>query len=74
MTETHEAGSGYWFNIRTHQVEEGPQSDWKDLLGPYGSRAEAEGALARVQARNAAADRADDADDDWDPNPFNDKS
>ena len=55
-------------------MEEGPQSDWKDLLGPYGSRAEAEGALARVQARNEAADRADEAEDDWDANPFNDKS
>ena len=57
----------YYFNIRTHQVEEGAQSDWSQLLGPYATRAEAEGALARVQANNEAADQAED--EEWGSRP-----
>lgn len=53
--------SEYWYNVVSHQVEEGPQSDWTKLLGPYGSRAEAEQAIAQVQANN---ERWDDADED----------
>ena len=25
----------YWFNTESRQVEEGHQSDWKNLMGPY---------------------------------------
>jgi hypothetical protein len=50
----------YWFNVVTHQVEEGPQSDWTQLLGPYPSRAEAEKALEKVRQRNEAWDAEDD--------------
>jgi hypothetical protein len=50
----------YWFNVVTHQVEEGPQSDWTQLLGPYSSRAEAEKALEKVRQRNEAWDAEDD--------------
>ncbi|NUL48041.1 SPOR domain-containing protein [Cellulosimicrobium funkei] len=53
--------SEYWYNVVSHQVEEGPQSDWSKLLGPYASRAEAEQAIAQVQANN---ERWDDADED----------
>ncbi|MGC5047756.1 SPOR domain-containing protein [Micrococcus porci] len=74
MTDTHEPGSGYWFNVRTHQIEEGPQSDWRELLGPYQTRQDAENALARVQARNEAADAEDAHDDAWDASPLNDAS
>ncbi|WP_407080032.1 SPOR domain-containing protein [Arthrobacter jinronghuae] len=50
----------YWFNVVTHQVEEGPQSDWTKLLGPYPTREEAELALQKVQARNKAWDADED--------------
>lgn len=35
----------FYFNIRTHQVEEGRQSDWSELMGPYPTREAAEHAL-----------------------------
>ncbi|GAA1122235.1 SPOR domain-containing protein [Citricoccus alkalitolerans] len=53
--------SEYWYNVVTKQVEEGPQSDWSKLLGPYQSRAEAESAIAQVQANN---ERWDDAEEE----------
>src|SRR3954447_2158714 len=40
--------ANYWFNVVTHQVEEGPQSDWTQLIGPYETREEAEKALEKV--------------------------
>ncbi|MEV4901556.1 SPOR domain-containing protein [Citricoccus sp. NPDC055426] len=52
--------SEYWYNVVSHQVEEGPQSDWSRLLGPYASRAEAEQAIAQVQANNERWDEADE--------------
>ncbi|WP_434994665.1 SPOR domain-containing protein [Arthrobacter sp. Ld5] len=51
----------YWFNVRTHEVEEDRQSDWSQLIGPYATRAEAEKALEKVQQRNEAWDGDDDA-------------
>ncbi len=51
----------YWFNTSTGQVEEGRQSGWSDLMGPYGSRAEAEHALDRARRRTEAWDQQDDA-------------
>ncbi len=50
----------YWFNVRTHEVEEDRQSDWSQLIGPYATRAEAEKALEKVQQRNDAWDRDDE--------------
>ena len=44
----------------THEVEEGPQSDWTKLLGPYSTREEAELALQKVQARNKAWEAGED--------------
>ncbi|MGM7667512.1 SPOR domain-containing protein [Microbacterium sp. A93] len=52
--------SEYWYNVISHQVEEGPQSDWSKLLGPYASRVEAEQAIAQVQANNERWDEADE--------------
>ncbi|MDN4612035.1 SPOR domain-containing protein [Arthrobacter burdickii] len=49
----------YWFNVRTHEVEEDRQSDWSQLIGPYATRAEAEKALEKVQQRNDAWDKDD---------------
>lgn len=54
----------YWYNVATHEVEEGPQSGWKQLIGPYATRADAEQALALVKERNERADALDEEDDD----------
>ncbi|MFC7402173.1 SPOR domain-containing protein [Citricoccus sp. GCM10030269] len=64
--------SEYWYNVVSKQVEEGPQSDWSKLLGPYSSRAEAEQAMSQVQANNERWDEGDDEDSSWDNNPGND--
>lgn len=48
--------SEYWYNVRTGQVEQGAQSSWKKLLGPYPSYAEATRAMERVKANNEAWD------------------
>jgi SPOR domain len=50
----------FWYNVKTHTVEEDAQSDWRQLIGPYPTRAEAEQALEKVRARNEAWDAADD--------------
>lgn len=42
----------YWYNMTTGTVEQGSQSSWKHLLGPYSSYAEASRALEKVQERN----------------------
>ncbi len=59
------AGTGatmteYWYNIRTHEVEEDRLSDWSQLIGPYKTREEAEHALEKVRARNVAWEKDDD--------------
>ncbi len=50
----------WWFNLRTQQVEMGQGDPNAERLGPYASRAEAEGALDRMKERNETFDRADD--------------
>lgn len=49
----------YWFNTRTRQVEEGHQSDWSDLLGPYPTREEAARALETARERTERWDEED---------------
>lgn len=44
----------YWFNVRTGEVEEGAQSSWSQLLGPYPTRQAASEALKRVKENNEA--------------------
>ncbi|GAA1139901.1 SPOR domain-containing protein [Nesterenkonia lutea] len=56
----------YWFNVRTREVEEGAQSSWKHLLGPYSTREEAAEALKRVEANNEAWDEEDEEFQIWD--------
>lgn len=56
----------FWFNIRTRQVEEGHQSDSRDLMGPYDSRAAAERALETARANT---DQWDDEDKQWREGP-----
>lgn len=55
----------YWYNIRTGKVEEGQQSQGKELMGPYSTRAEAEAALTTAAERTEAWDEADD---EWEDN------
>jgi hypothetical protein len=52
----------YWYNVNTGEVEVGPQSDWKQLLGPYRTRDEAQAALSKVEANNDRWDRDEDED------------
>ncbi|WP_138442940.1 SPOR domain-containing protein [Sinomonas susongensis] len=55
----------YWYNVRTHQVEEDAMSDWTQLLGPYETRDEAEHALEKVKERNRSWDPDDANGDGW---------
>lgn len=55
----------YWFNTRTRQVEEGHQSDWTDLLGPYETREQAERALETARERTEKWDAQERADRSW---------
>ncbi|MDJ0320368.1 SPOR domain-containing protein [Pseudarthrobacter sp. PS3-L1] len=47
----------YWYNVNTHEIEVGRQSDWSQLIGPYETRDEAASALEKVKARNEAWDK-----------------
>ncbi|MDV2976391.1 UNVERIFIED_CONTAM: SPOR domain-containing protein [Actinomycetes bacterium ARC8] len=63
MSSVGTPGEGqYWYNVSTKTVEKGPQSDWSQLLGPYDTVAEAEAAMAKVQARNEAWDEVEEDD------------
>lgn len=55
----------WWYNSRTGQVEEGPQSLAADRIGPFETREEAERApeIVAERAREWAAEDA--AEDDW---------
>ncbi|WP_277883629.1 SPOR domain-containing protein [Arthrobacter sulfonylureivorans] len=56
-----EAGmADFWYNVVTHQVEAGAQSDWTQLIGPYATREEAEHALEKVHQRNEEWEAEDD--------------
>lgn len=55
----------YWYNVKTGEVEVGPQSMSIDRIGPFGTHDEAENALATYAARNRAWDEEDEADDAW---------
>jgi septal ring-binding cell division protein DamX len=52
----------YWFNTETGQVEEGQQSHYTHLMGPYPTREAAQAALQTAAARN---ERWDDEDEKW---------
>ena len=53
----------YWYNITTHEVEEGKVSPAVDRAGPYVTREEAAAAIKTIQERNARLDAEDAADD-----------
>ena len=50
----------WWYNLRTQQVEQGQGDPNSERMGPYLTRAEAETALERAQARTEAWDAEDD--------------
>ncbi|WP_107503826.1 SPOR domain-containing protein [Arthrobacter sp. ERGS1:01] len=50
----------FWYNVNTHQIEEDAQSGWRELIGPYDTREEAQTALDKVQERNQAWEANDD--------------
>lgn len=61
MSETFDPHAGdYWYNVETHEVEVGAQSDWQKLLGPYQSAEEAKRAPEQVARNNEAWDKADE--------------
>ena len=49
----------YWFNTYTREVEHPASSDYRKLIGPYASYAEASRALEKAEQRNEAWDEAD---------------
>ncbi len=53
----------YWYNTRTGQVEEGPQSLSIDRLGPFETREEAERAPEIVEERARRIREEDELDD-----------
>ena len=53
----------FWYNIRTHEVEEGKVSPAVDRAGPYATREEAARAIQEIAERNARLDAEDAADD-----------
>lgn len=57
--------AGEWFYcVKHHKVEEGPECPSKDRLGPYPTREQAQQALKSVAARN----------EEWDNDPrWNDR-
>lgn len=50
----------FYFNTRTHEVEEGRRSDWSQVMGPYPTREDAQRALEKARARNEAWDAQDE--------------
>jgi hypothetical protein len=50
----------WWFNLRTQTVEQGPGDPNSERLGPYATREEADGVLARMKDRNEAFDAGED--------------
>jgi hypothetical protein len=61
MSNEKQPAGDYWFNVVTHEVEVGAQSDWSQLIGPYPTREEAAAAMEKVRRRNESWD-ADEED------------
>ena len=56
----------WFYDVNTGEVQElEKRGQNKDLLGPYGSRAEAQSALDTARQRTADNDRKDREEDDW---------
>ena len=55
----------YYYNLETHQVEQGKISSYDNRIGPYDTREEAEHALEIARERNRIADAYDEQADRW---------
>ena len=55
-------GVQYYYNLSTGAVEEGPQSQATDLMGPSATREEAQRALSTAAKRN---EKWDEDDAEW---------
>ncbi|MBX3094388.1 MAG: methionine aminopeptidase [Cryobacterium sp.] len=55
----------WWFNTKTGQVEEGPQSLGTDRLGPFETREDAARALEIIAERSRAWADEDAAEEDY---------
>ncbi|NHT18025.1 SPOR domain-containing protein [Cellulomonas sp. IC4_254] len=49
----------FYYNTETGQVEQGKQSTWSHLLGPYPTREAAQHALEKARERTEAWDEED---------------
>jgi hypothetical protein len=49
----------FYYNTETGQVEQGKQSSWTHLMGPYPTREAAQQALSTARSRSAAWDEED---------------
>ncbi|WP_262348428.1 SPOR domain-containing protein [Cellulosimicrobium cellulans] len=49
----------FYYNTETGQVEQGKQSTWSHLMGPYPTREAAQHALDKARARTEAWDEED---------------
>jgi hypothetical protein len=49
----------FYYNTETGQVEQGRQSSWTHLMGPYPTREAAQQALSTARSRSAAWDEED---------------
>lgn len=49
----------FYFNVSTHEVEEGKASSWANRMGPYATREEAARALETAAQRSEAWDEED---------------
>ncbi len=59
--EPHQGKIEYYYNTETGMVEEGRQSSWKHLLGPFATVNEAAHALDIAADKNDAWDEEDKA-------------
>lgn len=55
----------FYYDTKTGEVTQGKETNWDDRMGPYDTREEAENAMKIANERTKAADRKDEADDDW---------
>ncbi|MHA2789418.1 hypothetical protein ACXZ66_09760 [Corynebacterium sp. S7] len=55
----------FYYSPSSGEVSQGKHAAWEDRMGPYDTAEEAAAALSLANKRNAAADRAEEADDNW---------
>lgn len=59
MTSELEADQQWWYNLSTGEVEQGMVSQSYDRVGPFATKVEAEHALEKLAANNAAWEDAE---------------